>query len=669
MSGSRLLRAVLRSWLGFSLRTTRWQFEAPPKTRALLLAERKGGDVPGLLVAFWHEELALSPALWWWTEPRNPSMQLHVLISKNHDGRMIADVVSPWRIPAIHGSSDSKGKSKGGAAALRRIRQVLRSGHVVAITPDGPRGPRRQVQQGVAALAAQMNVPVLPVGMMCRCVRARSWDRMVLPLPFGRGRIVCGAPLYVAPGQKEAAAAELTRELNAASTAAARQWDGEGDALFSMPVTRKHTSGGSDQLWSGLTTLLAPALTAMLHVRRRRGKEIDGRLRERMGLAPVKRPAGRLIWFHAASVGETISVLPVIRSVLTEAPDVTVLLTTGTVTAAQIAQREANASGRFLHQFVPLDVPRWVGRFLAKWQPAGLVLTESELWPSLIRACHRQHIPVMVLNGRMSPRALKGWRRAPRFAQRMMSRLTWVAARSPEDAARFRQLGADPVFCYGDLKLAAAPLAPDQTLLDRARTATGNRPVWIAASTHPGEDETILAAAQQLQAQFPGLLTIIAPRHPERGAEIARLTEKARLTTSSVPRRSAGQFPAATDAVWIIDTLGELGTVFQLSPVVFMGNSLFPRAGGGGHNPFEPARSGCTLLTGPQTGNFEEACLALQPVLHRVASAADLVREISHLLHHPEQARAEGQQAQMIATHETDLPLRMARQILETACH
>jgi 3-deoxy-D-manno-octulosonic-acid transferase len=683
--GQRFLEATIRGWLGFALRTTRWRFEATPEARALLLQERGDGTQPGLLVAFWHEALALSPALWWWTEPRNPSMRLHVLISRNNDGRLIARIVTPWRIPPIHGSSDKKGKNKGGAAALRQIRQALVMGHTVAVMPDGPKGPRRIVQPGILALAEKTGIPILPVGVQCTCLHAPSWDRMIIPLPFGRGRIVCGTPVSVEPGNRDTASQTLTLRLTTVQDEAGMQAEAYLDTLASMPeqavvngtvgtptTPRKPSSISPPILWSLLTSLLAPGLIAMLRIRVRRGKEIRDRTRERLGFAAMRRPDGPLLWVHAASVGETLSIIPVIRAILEKPSAPTLLVTTGTVTAAATLARElpdAMRTGRVLHSFVPLDVPRWVKRFLRHWRPDGLVLTESELWPNMIAACNATELPIMLLNGRLSRTALTGWRKLPRMAENMMGALSWIAARSPEDAARFRMMGATSVFCDGDLKTAAPPLVADVAVLDTARRAIGRRPVWVAASTHPGEETQILETAKILRVTHPDLLTIIAPRHPERGVAIAEEVKAAFPSAGQPPRRAQGQWPDTADPVWIVDTLGELGTLFRLSHIVFMGNSLIaPDSAitGGGHNPLEPARLGCAIMTGPAIANFEETFATLEEAVIVVHSAQDLASTVKTLLDDPTRAAALGQAGERVATRDQTLPSRLADLIYRT---
>ncbi|GEN58968.1 glycosyltransferase N-terminal domain-containing protein [Acetobacter nitrogenifigens] len=700
-AGSELLRRIVqtcvRRGLALALTTTRWKVDMDAASRSLLL-DPAG---PGVLVAFWHEALMLAPTLWWWTEPRNPLLRLRVLISRNRDGRMIAGVVAPWRIPALHGSSDRKGKNKGGASALRRLRASLEQGDVVAIMPDGPKGPRREVQAGALALAELTGAPIIPVGVACSGVRAGSWDRMIVPLPFGRGRLVCGPPLVVARGRRDEMRAQLTAGLNEAMAEAGRRLaDADYDerlASMRAPVI----SGQQDaqtttvgralgSVWAAIASLIAPGLIVMLRRRVARGKELPARLRERIGLGGgVARPPGSLVWIHAASVGETVSVLPVIRALLAcawgEAGDApNVLITTGTVTGFKTlaaALPDEIAAGRVVHQFVPLDVPRWVNRFLKRWRPQAFVLTESELWPNMIECCRRVAVPVMVVNGRMSARALAGWRRAPDLAAWTLSPMRWIAARAEEDAARFRALGAPVVVTAGDLKFAAEPLGFDAALLERLRLIVGERPVWLAASTHEGEEAAIFAAAAALRDRYPDLLTIIAPRHPERGAVVAALAARVlpppiRHDLGVAPRRSQGQWPEASDPVWVADTLGELGVLFRLSRVVFMGNSLFETPGGrgrqgparkgGGHNPLEPARLGCAIATGPAIENFAATYARLGEAITVVDSVEALSLWLGPLLADAGRAWTAGDAARQAADFDKALPERLARRIYET---
>lgn len=408
-------------------------------------------------------------------------------------------------------------------------------------------------------------------------------------------------------------------------------------------------------LWHNGATLAAPGLRAMLRRRVGRGKEIQSRLPEREGIDPTPRPTGRLIWLHAASVGESQSILPVLSALRIQAPDTSILLTTGTVTSAALMAERLPALGleSVLHRFVPLDVPGWVARFLDHWRPDAAGFVESELWPNLIGGCEARGIPMMLVNARMSARSLRGWQRAPGFARQMLGAFARVQAQSEIDAAHLRLLGARDVDAPGNLKLAAPPLPVDPVELARLRALTGARPIWLASSTHPGEEDVAGRVHRDLAAAHPGLLTIVVPRHPERGAAVAAALD--------APRRAAGQDPGP--GVWVADTLGELGLLYRLAPLAFVGRSL---VGQGGQNPLEPARLGCAIAVGPHTANFAESVRALEAAgaLTRVAGAAELAGWVDAMLRDPGRRRAAGAAACAAAKGAAGLPERTAAALL-----
>ncbi|MBS1052018.1 glycosyltransferase N-terminal domain-containing protein [Gluconobacter kondonii] len=583
---------LLRLWLGLCLRSTRWQVSGSPRAVETLLTPQNGA-----VVAFWHRSLTLSPALWFWARSQEPRLQLRVLISRNPDGMLIADVVRPWGIIGIHGSSSKNGRNKGGAAVLRTALKELQGGAIVGITPDGPRGPAEHVQPGAVALSRLAGCAVVPVGMACTSLRLPSWDGLAFPLPFGRGALILGEPLFQ-PG-----APDLQNALNTLS--------GRAES-----IQRHHQSGVSEHLWRLTGTLLAPALTVMLRIRLQKGRELPDRLRERMGLGDTRRPAGRILWLHAASVGETLCALPLAEALLDASPELTLLFTTATVTGSEIVARHPLFGKRIIHRFIPHDVPRWLRRFLNLWQPEGAVFVESELWPGIIAACSDRNIPVMLVNGRLSDRSSRRWDRLRGPARRMMGRLSWVAARGPEDAARFRALGASPVYEDGDLKQDAPPLPYDEAEYNRLKALFGERPIFVAASTHPGEENLVLQAAESARTLQPDLLTILVPRHPTRGAELAE--------RFSLPRRSSGQDPTPQTPVWLADTLGELGLFYRLADRCFLGNSLIGK--GGGHNPFEPLRLGVPTATGPKMENWREAMATVSDTIQIVNDVECLTR-------------------------------------------
>ncbi|TDH61502.1 3-deoxy-D-manno-octulosonic acid transferase [Dankookia rubra] len=353
-------------------------------------------------------------------------------------------------------------------------------------------------------------------------------------------------------------------------------------------------------LWRLAAGAVAPLLPLHLRRRARLGKEVAARLGERRGEG-VARPPGRLLWLHAASVGETLSVIPLLEALAARAPDLTLLVTTGTVTAAVLlAQRlPGGLDGRLLHRFVPLDVPRWVERFLDGWRPDCAVLVESELWPNLISAAATRGVPLALVNARFSARSSRRWRLlAPGLGRRLLGAFRLVTAQSAADAARLRELGAAAVLTPGNLKDASPPLPADVAALAALREAVDDRPVFLAASTQPGEEAIVASAHALLAPSHPGLLTVIVPRHPDRGAAIA-----AELAPLPVARRAEGILPAPETAIYLADTLGELGLFYRLAGVCLVGGSLVPH---GGQNPREPARLGCPILLGPHTHNFEE---------------------------------------------------------------
>jgi 3-deoxy-D-manno-octulosonic-acid transferase len=404
--------------------------------------------------------------------------------------------------------------------------------------------------------------------------------------------------------------------------------------------------------WAVAATIAAPGLRVMLRARLSRGKELPGRLKERRGIDSTPRPSGRLIWLHAASVGETVSLLPVLPE-LTD--DATILFTTGTVTSAQLlSQRlEPALAGRVLHRFVPLDVPAWVARFLDHWRPDVAGFVESELWPNLLAACHARGIPTMLINARLSERSFASWQRAPALARQLLGGFARVQPRSETDGARLRQLGCPRLMDAGDLKLAAPPLPADAAEAGRLAEALRGRPVWLAASTHEGEDEIIVATHERLAPDHPGLLTIIAPRHPDRGGLIA-----------ADGHRSRGDPPPA-EGVWVADTMGELGLWYRLAPVAFVGRSLLPP--GGGQNPLEPARLGCAIAVGPHTANFFEHVEMLRAAgaLTVVRDAGELAHWVDAMLRDPERRQAMGEAARMAVQRQKDLPQRTAAALLE----
>jgi 3-deoxy-D-manno-octulosonic-acid transferase len=337
----------------------------------------------------------------------------------------------------------------------------------------------------------------------------------------------------------------------------------------------------------------------LLSWRRARGKEDLARLDERRGLAGAPRPDGPLIWLHGASVGESLSLLPLVER-LSQAGRNT-LVTTGTTTSAKLLGGRLPAGA--LHQYAPLDAPQFMRRFIRHWRPDVVLIAESELWPNMILEASQAETPIILVNARLSDRSFNRWRqRLPQFIGALLARVDLVLAQTQADADRFVELGAPRVEYAGNLKYdAPAPPADRQELAMLSGRIAGRR-VWIAASTHDGEEAEIAETHRLLIGRYPELLTLIAPRHPDRGAEIAERLTGLGLTCSL---RSRGSEPGP-EGVYICDTLGELGLFYRLAGVVFLGKSL-SSAAAGGHNPIEPAKLASAILHGPHVANFADA--------------------------------------------------------------
>jgi 3-deoxy-D-manno-octulosonic-acid transferase len=395
--------------------------------------------------------------------------------------------------------------------------------------------------------------------------------------------------------------------------------------------------------YRGLTKAAGPLILLALRLRRRRGKEHAVRAGERIGRPGLARPEGRLIWLHAASVGEAISLLRLIERLQV---GYTVLLTTGTVASAELMARRLPDGA--LHQFVPIDRLAWVRRFLDHWRPDLALWAESEFWPNLLTETARRSVPMILLNGRVSDRSFARWQRLPGLIGPMLAAFVLCLGQTGRDAERLRALGAANAATVGNLKFAAAPLHADPKALAALALQLADRPRWLAASTHEGEELLAGRVHRRLAAEFPTLVSLIAPRHPERGDAIARALTEAGFTVS---RRSLGEPIAPATEIYLADSFGEFGLLFRLVPVVWMGKSLIGR---GGQNPLEPARLGAAVLFGPHMGNFVDIAerMAQAGAAFRVADEADLATAVRARLAEPARARDEGLAASRFASAE-----------------
>jgi 3-deoxy-D-manno-octulosonic-acid transferase len=362
-----------------------------------------------------------------------------------------------------------------------------------------------------------------------------------------------------------------------------------------------------------LTAALSPLARWLISRRLKQDKEHGARTSERYGESRIARPPGPLVWVHGASVGELLAVIPLIERIREK--EFAVLCTSGTVTSANLAEHRLPRGT--IHQFVALDVPRFVKRFFDHWRPDLALLVESDLWPNLILTGARRGVPLILVNGRLSERSFKRWRLVPGTITALLRCFDLCLAQSAADAGRLRDLGAPRIATTGNLKLDVPEPPANADSLTALKASIGERPVVAGASTHAGEETMLIEAHRRLRASFPRLLTIIVPRHPERGPGILEIAHAAELNAAL---RSRGELPRSETEIYVADTLGELGLIYRLAPIVFVGGSF---AGHGGQNPIEPIKLGAAILHGPHVWNFAEIYAALDKS-HGAEQVADV---------------------------------------------
>ncbi|WP_420549831.1 3-deoxy-D-manno-octulosonic acid transferase [Curvivirga sp.] len=375
--------------------------------------------------------------------------------------------------------------------------------------------------------------------------------------------------------------------------------------------------------------LLTPLIPFYLKKRIKKDKEDKERLSERYGHAGQERPAGKLIWLHAASVGELISALSLLEKLNTENPDITLLVTSGTVTSAEIAKNKLPQD--VIHQFAPLDSPVFVNRFLNHWKPDLVLWLESEFWPNHLGQIKSRHIPAILLNARMSEKSFKRWSEHPKSIQNLLNSFTTLSAQSSKDRDKLVKLAKDrEVLLPGNMKLAAQPLSYDQIEYKSLRKKIGKRKVIVAASTHPSEEERFLSCYKSYAStleQKP--LLIIVPRHPQRGAEVFNIITASGFIAAC---RSKNEDIELSTEVYLADTLGELGLFYALSDIVIMGGSFSGKVGG--HNPIEPALLDTAIVVGPDMSNFASITKTMleDKAIKQIKNDEDLTNTISKLL-------------------------------------
>lgn len=401
-------------------------------------------------------------------------------------------------------------------------------------------------------------------------------------------------------------------------------------------------------LYNTIIRVLYPiAIRRYIEKRKKIGKEDIKRFNERIGRPVKERPEGRLVWLHGASVGESISMLPLINRLLELYPDIHIMVTTGTTTSAEVMAKRLPE--RAFHQYLPIDNPVFTTRFVRYWQPTIALWFESEFWPAMLSSIKRRNIPLILINGRISNKSFKRWQQFEFIIKELLDCFTACLGQSEEDAYRLRLLGAKDAMCLGNLKYAGLPIPVDQEKKAEILRQIGERPLWLVSSTHNDEEFKIGRFLKELQQKHPKLLTLMAPRHPNRGAEI-----KEKLTADyglNVSLRSAGESITAETDVYVADTIGEMGIWYEIAPIVFIGGSLIPH---GGQNFMEPSRCRDAVIVGPHMHNFTDAMTRAKHAdgIIQVNDVLELIEMVDQLLSNKELLEAKRSLAYNWATSE-----------------
>ena len=399
-------------------------------------------------------------------------------------------------------------------------------------------------------------------------------------------------------------------------------------------------------LYKVLFILATPILCILFCIRLIKGKENKTRFRERLGYPVVPRPEGKFIWMHGASVGECLSMLPLINRLLELDPLLHIMVTSGTVTSADLMQKRL--PDRAFHQFIPIDSPWGTKAFVCHFKPDAVLWFESEFWPNLLSAIHRQGIPLILLNGRISDRSFRRWQKLPWIIKVLLGQFSLTLGQSPENAHRLQVLGSQHVDCVGNIKYAAGIAPFDEDELSKLKTDIGNRHCWTGASTHANEEQQMAEVHTMLKKNYADLLTVCVPRHPNRAEDIEKMCIQKGL---KVARRSRHESIQNDTDFYIADTIGEMGLLYQLSDIVFVGGSLIPF---GGQNMLEPMRLRRATIIGPHAFNFREivATAKEKEALIEVADLNELSRTISDLFSNAQKISIIGEKGYELASSE-----------------
>ena len=588
------------------------------------------------IIAGWHGQFMMLAIL------HPGDIKVSAMVARHGDAELIGEALRNLNTDLIRGAgAGDRKRDRGGAAALRGAVKALGDEASLVMTADIPPGPARVAGIGIITIARMSGCPIVPVAAASSRFKSfDTWSRMTLNLPYSKLVFVGGEPIHVPRDADAATLEDMRKKLEVSlNDVTARAYELAGaDLKRAIPLDQLAAlspppPGLGLKIYKAALSAMRPVAPMFLKMRERNGKEDKARRGERLGFAGRRRPEGQLVWIHAASVGEANAVFPLIDELLAANPAANVLLTTGTVTSAGLAGRRLPP--RAIHQYIPLDIPEYTERFLDHWQPNLAVFTESDIWPNLVLATAHRAVPLALINARMSPRSMKRWRRNASTGRPLFSRFNVSLAQNDRIGRTLKQLGVPNVIVAGNLKIDAPAPPIDSDSLARLKAAIEGRPVFLASSTHPGEEALIANAHALIVKELPSLLTIIVPRHPERGAALVGEMGGKGLRAE---RRSVTAVPSPDADVYIADTIGELGTFYALAPVALIGGSFIEH---GGQNPIEAIRHGAAVLTGPSIHNFRDVYeeLLRQGGVREVKTAEDLAQAVVTILNNAGEAQ------------------------------
>ncbi len=624
------LPPLLTLYIRLLNRTLRYHMQIPDATQKLFQSKKP------VIWAFWHGRILLMPSI---NKQMYPDIEcVWTMISEHWDGELISRIVKPFKIYSVRGSS-----TRGGQRALLEMIKKGRDNYILGLTPDGPKGPRGRVQPGVLKLAQLTGIPIVAVSWnACPRWRANSWDHFQIPMPFARASAFFSEPMFiprkVSPEGFTEYCSKLEKTLN----------------LFTQKTNihvkerrkARWLSRGYNIMLSFFSLVASPLfIWKMFSAYKYRAGFF-----QRLGFYPKYKTIGngaeRPFWIHAVSVGEVLATVPFVKKLMADRPHLPLIVSTITPTGQKVAQEKFPDIDKVI--YFPFDYPLSAHQALKRIDPRLFIHTETEIWPNFLFMLGRKGIPSVIINGRISARSCKqyGWFRF--FFKRVLASISVFGMQSKEDCLRIIRIGADPekVFITGNMKfdIPDTPFSQEKVDLGRREMGFSNQDlIFVAGSTHSGEEEILLEVFLRLKIDVPRLRLLLAPRHPERCNDIEKLIIRKQISLRRRTQIMTDQEHGESD-ILLLDTIGELAQSYLIGDIVFVGGSLVPV---GGHNLLEPIVYKKPVLFGPYTDNTIDIVTELKKVNGgiEVYNEDSLFNEALKLLNDPKYRERMGQAA------------------------